>query len=548
MKPRKRLPQGQSARLYLRNRDHRDVIYNDVYHNAIWANTENIDDELVWIKYPNKGLITARLGWIDAERQFQYIVNGIAVGQRTKVIKLECGAVIRQNVYSESTWSVYITEDGFVWTDITDNGQFGNYPYKFGIDGICNVYAVASGLGYYTMWCVDAVRFVKNEETGKWGIQRRHFEFERGQRPPWTLAVCNDNDGIIVCQTSMSGTYENIRYNEKFLKVNWDGTLEERYSEIGRGVGFPTSGYSNQYGNTIRYCKNGNKLAYAYFGYSYSSGYEIPIVGVSTDDGNTWTVTSFGHCVPETGYQYEYRMSLFCRGGNFYLLFGARYPDREGAWNAREVVMYASYGGTDWSKVTLPDYTDVPFITEGGKGIYNDTTYGDTIRIAIDPQNVSEYDLSLFDYFDGQDILDYGDYNIMFSKGEMPAPSEEEFWAVFGRGETSNSNICIYFDNRNLDGNNNCFAWHAVNFDNQTDGADYLMRGDYCVPYDTPTPFDPYQYPFWDYYKWVSAEQIYEKVPRVDLDQYPNWHVIVVEYLPYVGANSVLYKVPRYNV
>lgn len=541
--------------MYLHNADHRDAIYNDIYHNAMWANTENIDDKLVWIKYPRKALMSARLGWIDIERQFQYITNGIAVGQRTRVIRLECGAVVRQNVYSENSWNMYITEDGIVWHNITDNGQMGNYPHRFGIDGICSVYSVASGVGYNIMWCVEVVRFIKNEETNKWGIQRRYFEFERDQRPPFTFGVCNDDDGIIVCQSAMSGTYENTRYNERYFKVSWDGTATELNYEMGKGLGFPMTGYSGQLGNTIRYCKNGDKLAYAYWGYSYSTGYEIPVVGVSTDGGVTWTTNSFGRCAYEAGYQNEYKMDIFCRNGNFYLIFGARYPDREGAWNAREVVMYASFGGTDWSKVNLPDYAEIPFIHEGGKGIYNDTSFGDTIKIAIDPQNVSNYDVQLFNMLvssgavsQHQAPLDYGDYNIMYSGGELPEISEEEFWVVFGSGEDSNSNICAYFDNRNLEGNNNCFAWHAVNHDNQTDGADYLMHGDYCVPYDSPTPFDPYQYPFWDYYKWVNTEQIYEKVPRVDLDLYPNWHVIVVEYLPQIGANNVLYKVPRNNV
>ena len=57
MKPRQREPQKQTSRLFLRTKDHRDVIYQDKYHNAIWANTDEIDDELVWLKYPKNALL-----------------------------------------------------------------------------------------------------------------------------------------------------------------------------------------------------------------------------------------------------------------------------------------------------------------------------------------------------------------------------------------------------------------------------------------------------------------------------------------------------------
>ena len=67
--------------MFLHNRDHRDAIYNDMYHNAMWANTENIDDKLVWVKYPKNALLmtyngsnlsSATFCWVDCDRQFQY--------------------------------------------------------------------------------------------------------------------------------------------------------------------------------------------------------------------------------------------------------------------------------------------------------------------------------------------------------------------------------------------------------------------------------------------------------------------------------------------
>ena len=105
MKERKRTQNRQSARLYLRNKDHREVVLNDNYHNLIYAeqvpfpNESEEDAEkqtgIFWIRYPKRdfyanwnvtmgGVSTNAQIVVDIERQMVYgygAIFGSAVGR-----------------------------------------------------------------------------------------------------------------------------------------------------------------------------------------------------------------------------------------------------------------------------------------------------------------------------------------------------------------------------------------------------------------------------------------------------------------------------------
>lgn len=459
--------------MYLRKKDHRDIIYQDMYHNAMWCNTEDIEDELTWVKYPNKGLMTRYFGWMDAERQFEYCVSGITGGHSVNVRKLECGLIVREDFYSSSNWSVYVSEDGIVWQRITNISTWMSYPNHFGSDGFCYVRAISSGLGYNTEWDADIARFFKDEEDGTWYVERRHYVFDQGLRPPRALVVCHDDDGVIVCKQTRYNTNP-VTYDEAFYKLNWDGTTEFRCENLNVGLSFPNAGYVGS-PETIRYCKNGDKLACAYYAFNGANNYNYPLVRVSNDDGYTWTTTRFGQATM-VSYTYVYKIALFCRQGNFYCLVGCGYPDRDGVWKANETVMFASFSGMDWTKQTLPASVDIDVLQEGGQGVVKNPTMGETITLAIDPQNAGAYDYKLMDFLGDQYLLDYGEFNLMTSKGEITEPSQEDFWVTF-----SNGSVFIYFDNRDLDESENNFAWQQTGYSISVDGADYIQQGDYCM-------------------------------------------------------------------
>ena len=94
MKPRERVSQKQTSRISLRRHDHRDVVFDKKFHNAIYlVKSEKIDDQghiiepgysgYAWLKYPHNAILTngkgiCSIAWMDLDRQFQYsgVVDG----------------------------------------------------------------------------------------------------------------------------------------------------------------------------------------------------------------------------------------------------------------------------------------------------------------------------------------------------------------------------------------------------------------------------------------------------------------------------------------
>lgn len=144
MKPKERKSQKQTARLFLRRNEHRDIIFNKIYHNAIFLYklkrdssnqpTNEIETrDYVWFKYPKHALLTINTseriansgsgidvalpgfrGWVDIDRQFHYAVSeGGASGN----IALRGNRYIRRGKYviCVNMNVIYYTEDGIRW-------------------------------------------------------------------------------------------------------------------------------------------------------------------------------------------------------------------------------------------------------------------------------------------------------------------------------------------------------------------------------------------------------------------------------------------------
>lgn len=161
MKPKKRKEQKQTARMVLRNHDHRDAIFDQKYHNMMYVVKLKRDahgepvvptqleiSDYVWTKFPYNAFMTLGpdhvVGWMDADRQFHYASNA---GQgEWNYYKPEADNAYYQfddfimRVYRGSNWSsqsgfpfrMHVSRDGVRWHEIREwtyyNGTRVNWP------------------------------------------------------------------------------------------------------------------------------------------------------------------------------------------------------------------------------------------------------------------------------------------------------------------------------------------------------------------------------------------------------------------------------------
>ena len=566
MKPKKREEQTQSSRMYLHRADHREAVYNDMYHNAMWANTEDVDDELVWVKYPKNAMMFiyggdgSRAGgmcWMDIDRQFQF-GTGQGGGQagRALTLALECGITVCISFYG--TWTtIYVTEDGIVYQYFylqnmwPENGGFQSLNH-FGEDGLCiigegpYVYEPGGyGKKYYNFYTWI---FEKNEETKKWEINVNRYTIlpSVGTYYNYLTFVGNTKQGCIIMECFYDYNYGDIRNHVTYIHIDHAGikTIKNDIPQDKYALFYPQG-----MGFCHAYCKVGNRCYFVTSNnYVQNAGttdlYRL-IVGYTDDRGESFTAQTLEETTFDRLGQYNYiqaQFKFFACSGEVFIYYAIDHID-----NKRCKAFSIPVSGGSWSEIILPSWLEVPIISSGGVCVAS--TSKETLKIAINPPVTSDYDLTMWSMMTQQSYRPWDmalrSGGILYQDGKLVDTVDSEFYVTFGEGWPTN--WIAFFDNKYLAENSRAFAWKVDYFSTDKQTPDMLQNGDYCVPYESQT-FDPYQYPFWDYYKWDSIDAQYVKVPRVTLSQYSNWHVIVVEYLPTVGANSVLYKVPRQNV
>ena len=564
MKPRERTEQAQSSRLYLRNADHREVIFNDMYHNAMWANTDNVHDELVWVKYPKKALmhrVKPFIGWMDVDRQFCYGLNADGNQRSGDFYKLRNGLVIYYGLYSGlGDDNCYVIEDGIIWHDITSKitsfVPTAQYTFYMGEDTIAYLWADDYWHGGGDKRHINWTRIYKDDE-GEFQVEQRGYTLDCDTS--WinwstTLHECGSIGDTVIVMKEVHD-FNSHSHQQWFFSIDKNGHVEmlsdpvpqPTYMSYLWGSGDKMVCTQQGIGESARlFFATASVITYDSWGHWATN----ITVWMSMNGGRSWTkeVLWSGENLPDVDTQHgglQHRIEMFQRDGEVFLLFGQA-CDKEGSgWH--EVHLYSTLTGTSWSEIPLPKWVDLPVLNEySGQGV--NPAGKDTLRIAIRPNETSGQDYNMFDLLVNADNL-YSSYtmdidhgNIMFQDGEVKDLLDTDFYMVIGGGS-----LHLYFDNRYMAESSKAFAWFTKEYDSQMDGADYIQNGDYCVPYN-PVPFDPSPYPFWDYYIYVEATQEYVKVARITLPYYSEYYLVVVEYLPQVGANNVLYKVPRYNV
>jgi len=491
MKPRQREQQKQSSRMYLRKHDHRDVIYQDMYHNAMWCKTEDIDDELVWVKYPKHALmhrVKPFNGWMDADRQFCYGVQ-LDGGQRYgDFYKLRNGLVLYYGAYSGlSDDNFYAIEDGIVWHDITAKipsfTPIAQQNMYLGDDCIARFWGDDYWHGGGDHRHINWTRVYKDED-GEFQVEQGSATFDCDTS--WInwytpLLYCGTvNDTVIVMKEVMD--YYAHSNQQWFFSISKTGHVEMLSDPVPQPTFMGYMWSSGQFAQA--YTQQGDRLFFVTGGVvsydSYVNRYSSVTAWMSMDGGCTWTKTEIfgGHNLADYDDQHgglQHKMEMFQRDGEVFLLFGQA-CDKDGTgWH--QVHLYSTYTGTQWDEVALPNWVDLPILNvPSGKGVAPANV--DTIRVAIKPENTSDQDYNMFDLIskytqNTANTMDIDHGNIMFQDGEVKDLLDTDFYMTIGNGS-----LHLFFDNRYMAENSKAFAWITGH-----DGAEY-NQADTVIPYD----------------------------------------------------------------
>ena len=499
MKPRQRKPQTQTANLYCRGNSHRDILWYDetsqkmIYHNALYWN----DDEearadrshIAWVKYPEHSMLMSyggsssqagTVGVMDADRQFQY---AMAAGGGTLgvpwVFGLECGITVHL-MHGSSETNFWVSEDGIVWQHIKKSYFSPNaaYTFHFGEDGLCWFADGPTQYGeaypYKLGFTIYMYLFSKDEETGQWDVELKSYSYT--DKVNVRVFCCNTKQGCIVYTThgapydSSGNTCAN---NPTYWHIDHAGVkTQKKYDLVTMGACI-----WDVINSDIAYAKVGNRVFCAIpvvmpiSRYSTKRYYRI-IVMSSGDQGATWT----GETLEEYFWDQEgwvdpaqMKVNMQVNDGEVFVFYSM---DKILQWKVRA---FSTYTGTHWDEIALPTWLDMPVIQEGGGGI-SDNPGKTSIRIAIDPTNTSNYDVTLKDMIDSPFVHGYLHRGgAMFKNGKLLKSTDDTFWFYFGQAYIGGWNA--FFDNRYLAESSRAFAWMGGYIHD-------TMKPDYVIPYD----------------------------------------------------------------
>lgn len=495
MKPKKREEQYQSSRMYLREHDHRDVIMNNKYHNAIYMKKDGVDD-VVWAKYPKRMVIGSYgnyFGNVDLEYGSGHYTQGKS-GQRTSAEKKLDDCTIHINSYSKST--VWLTEDGVVWKRVGYNGGSStandSFPYVNNYD-VLGKNTIGSVVFNSIDWnnkiydlSVFLIKFIKDEETGEWTTKaiskttRYNFREVTGKNMyPGNIPLVGryGDDCIFINQMTLVGYSDtpNISY---VWRMDSEGNID-RIATLPISTKYDAGG--SRISAQSRYASNSSNTVsvhtfWGIFGKNWD-WYQPMVVYTTTDGGLTWTDFELQR-IHNTNYSQlsaaEIKVDLFYRAGKFHVYY---------ADFGNVIHHWSSSNGTSWQEESLGNYVDIKLEGGFGSNIVQEPNY-EYIRVKFNPS--SEYNSDTYPNVEFRNAINYinsgamrvnfdeGNYNMLFKDGKQSSISKENYLCC------SLSGYFIYFDDCDLQSSSNSFALQFKGY-NATNGAETIQAGDYCV-------------------------------------------------------------------
>lgn len=379
MRPKRRLRQGQSSRLYLRRKDHRECILNDVYHSGIWIKKmqgEEQKDELAWLKYPSRHFLyrsrftgaytNASFGYFDIDRQFSFCTN-LNQSYDSKCITLEDYVVMPYVYvgYGVTVRDFRITKDGMVFKSrpFSSNYYARNF-YRFGKNSV-----IGFGQSGTTFSC-DIFHIVDNpQKQFDYSLEKKTHNFTTVNATP--RYVCATDEGCIIA----------------FVSGAWCTTYEITHNGARRlnDVAFEIRTYTSPI--VLQGYSDGDFIAFCIYGrYLDNMNYIVfeHNIFYSTDGGASWqdqTVTKNRYWSMPTITE---NMYFFARKGVCYVY---------DIWNGN-LNVYQSSGG-DFTEVEIPKGFILSVVNSCGSDIANSGANTCQIKLKADASTSADISFSI---------------------------------------------------------------------------------------------------------------------------------------------------------
>ena len=360
---RRRLRQRQSARLYYKEHDHRDMILDDEYLNAIYPSDHQY--EPCWRKYKKFSLIVADT-WFQPQWFSIDVVN--------KFVSFSIYMSHPETYAFGSAFAVvggYISKNGYDFKYARNLPSSTGYSYRFARRypfELMNYYSQRKvTVSYYDFdWNTD------QHYAGGHTINTIEHTFETWHND--LTPVGEATDGIFAYRfwqerVGTSYPWQYHKYYELYRITNSGFSLvyDEDWIDTTNGMNRAEPQY-------IRY-HNGKYCGI----YSYRNNTEWGVRLWTSSDGDTWTAVDLIPAEPPTSGM-AMRVVPVYRGNTWYF-----YVERN--WNYQQYYKWLLYTSTDLStftQVALPDYLDIPVLG------YEDGIHGDidddsdkTVRVKI---------------------------------------------------------------------------------------------------------------------------------------------------------------------
>lgn len=354
-KLKERTNQYQSARLYLRRKDHRDIVYNEKYHNAmcfIQEDDEKILDVVKWQKYkPHTllGFIQTQSGYggfvsIDVFNKVVHHANK-TIG-RMNVVTLKdyvVGFVVENN---QSNRQMFISKDGHKFQEI-------DYPTQQWCP-----YGDTNSLAYLSLsgstLSVKLATVQENEETEDIEVVDDGIIASRVFENIWYYYCYGRSDnGVVIFAGSYSDSnfynvtesgFEEILRTSTADQTKPDLANSNRYTAYGNGVAImPSKRVLEPSRNVFRV----EILAYVL----KSSGGKMVVIDHHSDHSNY----SYGNCISDVIYKngiwwYYYQQCL------------TEWDGYGGHTLHYRLRIFKSEDAENWEEVYVPTFVDIPIV------------------------------------------------------------------------------------------------------------------------------------------------------------------------------------------